>query len=91
MTEQTTWSSVFPATVKGAIDAGSWLDSVATAAQFPEDLSFRVHLCVEELFTNVVRHGGGGWRFTSFNQLLPCNVRLCTYSHACNREAWHPP
>lgn len=61
MSESSSWIREFPATVRGVVDAGNWLDEVATAAGFPEDLSFRVHLCVEELFTNVVRHGGGIW------------------------------
>lgn len=55
------WTKVFPATVKGVIDAAAWLETVARAERFPEELSFGIQICAEELFTNVVRHGGGSW------------------------------
>lgn len=55
------WRNAFPATLKGVIDAAAWLEAVAAEGQFPDELTFNVQLCVEELFTNVVRHGGGQW------------------------------
>lgn len=76
MSESSSWTSEFPATVKGAVDAGRWLDEVATAERFPEDLSFRVHLCVEELFTNVVRHGGGIWGQEAVEMPSPVTVTI---------------
>ncbi len=56
-----TWTSSFPGTVKGIIDALRWIETLATAQRFPEDLSFGIQVCVEELFANLVRHGGGLW------------------------------
>ena len=61
MTSPLPWTSQFPATLKGVIDAAAWLETVAEAEGFPDELSFDIQLCVEELFTNVVRHGGGRW------------------------------
>jgi sigma-B regulation protein RsbU (phosphoserine phosphatase) len=55
------WTNRFPATLRGVAGAAAWLETVAAAEGFPEELTFNIQLCVEELFTNVVRHGGGLW------------------------------
>jgi anti-sigma regulatory factor (Ser/Thr protein kinase) len=55
------WTSSFPGTVKGVIDALGWIETLAAAERFPEELSFDIQVCVEELFSNLVRHGGGLW------------------------------
>lgn len=56
-----TWTSAFPGTLAGVAGAARWLDDVSAAAGFPEDLVFGIQICVEELLTNTVRHGGGHW------------------------------
>lgn len=61
MNATATWTNSFPATLSGVADAALWLESVAAAGGFPDELTFNIQLCVEELFTNVVRHGGGRW------------------------------
>jgi serine/threonine-protein kinase RsbW len=61
MSVAATWKSAFPATLNGVADALRWLEALASAQGFPEDMSYGIQLCVEELFTNVVRHGGGVW------------------------------
>lgn len=55
------WTSSFPGTVKGIIDALRWIETLAAEQRFPEELAFHIQVCVEELFANLVRHGGGVW------------------------------
>lgn len=50
----------FDGTFEGAATAGTWLHEIATAERLPEALIFGIEVCLEELFTNVVRHGGDG-------------------------------
>ena len=38
----------------------TFVDELAAAAGLPQDDQHRLRLCVEELFTNTVRHGHGG-------------------------------
>lgn len=59
------WISAFPATLTGVADAAGWIEALAAAEGFPDELTFNLQLCVEELFTNVVRHGGGLWEETA--------------------------
>jgi anti-sigma regulatory factor (Ser/Thr protein kinase) len=61
MDPSSAWTSSFPGTVKGVIDALRWIETLAAAERFPEELSFDIQVCVEELFSNLVRHGGGLW------------------------------
>jgi anti-sigma regulatory factor (Ser/Thr protein kinase) len=61
MDSSRSWTSSFPGTVKGIIDAMGWLGTIAAAQRLPEELSFDIQVCVEELFANLVRHGGGHW------------------------------
>ena len=55
------WTSSFPGTVKGIVEALRWIETLAAVQRFPEELSFDIQVCVEELFANLVRHGGGLW------------------------------
>lgn len=50
----------FPATIDGVVSAAGWLHSTAEAEQLPGKLVFALEVCLEELFTNVMRHGGPG-------------------------------
>lgn len=50
----------FPATIDGVVNAASWLHAAAEAGQLPGKLVFALEVCLEELFTNVMRHGGPG-------------------------------
>jgi serine/threonine-protein kinase RsbW len=61
MDPSSAWTSSFPGTVKGIIEALRWIETLAAAQRFPEELSFDIQVCVEELFTNLVRYGGGLW------------------------------
>jgi serine/threonine-protein kinase RsbW len=70
------WRNAFPATLQGVIDAAAWLEAVAAEGQFPDELSFNIQLCVEELFTNVVRHGGGQWEKQVAETASPVNMSI---------------
>jgi anti-sigma regulatory factor (Ser/Thr protein kinase) len=50
----------FPGTFEGAGTAATWLHEVAGAERLPDNLVFALEICLEELFTNVVRHGAPG-------------------------------
>jgi serine/threonine-protein kinase RsbW len=58
MTPQAQHRSTFPATIDGAVEASGWLHGVAAHENLPDKLIFALEVCLEELFTNVVRHGG---------------------------------
>ncbi len=38
-------------------EAGRWLQAVAEKAALPETTIFAMQICLEELFSNIVRHG----------------------------------
>lgn len=59
MTPQAQHRSTFPATIDGAVEASGWLHGVAAHERLSDKLIFALEVCLEELFTNVVRHGGG--------------------------------
>lgn len=52
--------SAFPGTIDGAAGAATWLRNIAARELLSDKLAFALEVCLEELFTNVVRHGGGG-------------------------------
>lgn len=53
-----TWRKAFTGTIEGISAAAQWVDTIAADQQFPEELVFALQVCLEELLTNVVRHGG---------------------------------
>ena len=53
-----TWHKAFIGTIDDISAAAQWVDTIAAEQQFPEQLVFALQVCLEELLTNVVRHGG---------------------------------
>jgi serine/threonine-protein kinase RsbW len=53
-----TWRKAFVGTIDGISAAAQWVNTIAADQQFPEQLVFALHVCLEELLTNIVRHGG---------------------------------
>lgn len=51
------WTGEFPGTMNGIMDAARWLEALCSEQGFEPEVSYAVQLCVEELFTNLVRHG----------------------------------
>ena len=76
-----TWRKAFTGTLDDISAAAKWLDAIAAEQQFPEQLVFALQVCLEELLTNIVRHGGAESSGTlSDVQLPPLNVEItvCT-------------
>jgi serine/threonine-protein kinase RsbW len=53
-----TWRKAFIGTIDGISAAAQWVDTIAVDQQFPDQLVFALQICLEELLTNIVRHGG---------------------------------
>ena len=53
-----TWRKAFIGTIDDISAAAQWVETIAFEQQFPEQLVFALQVCLEELLTNVVRHGG---------------------------------
>lgn len=53
-----TWRKAFVGTIDDISAAAQWVDKIAADQKFPEHLVFALQVCLEELLTNVVRHGG---------------------------------
>lgn len=53
-----TWRKAFTGTIDGIYAAAQWVNTIAAGQQFPEQLEFAMQICLEELLTNIVRHGG---------------------------------
>jgi serine/threonine-protein kinase RsbW len=56
MNRQTVLSRSFGRSVREVIAAERWLDAVAMEAGLPERIQFAMQVCLEELFSNIVRH-----------------------------------
>ena len=65
-----TWHRAFVGTVADIAAAAQWLDTIAADQKLPEQLVFSLQLCLEELMSNIVRHGASASRQSS-NDLLP--------------------
>lgn len=53
-----TWRKAFVGTIDDISAAAQWVGTIAADQKFPEQLVFAMQVCLEELLTNVVRHGG---------------------------------
>jgi serine/threonine-protein kinase RsbW len=53
-----TWRKAFVGTIDDISAAAQWVGTIAAEQKFPEQLVFALQICLEELLTNVVRHGG---------------------------------
>ena len=58
VTHPNTWRKAFIGTIDDISAAAQWVETIAADQQFPEELVFALQVCLEELLTNVVRHGG---------------------------------
>ena len=55
---QKTWHRAFVGTVADVTASAQWLDTITADQKLPEQLVFSLQLCLEELMSNIVRHGG---------------------------------
>src|SRR5215467_903321 len=55
---QKSWHRVFGGSLREISAASSWLESIATDLALPGPQVFAIQVCLEELMSNIVRHGG---------------------------------
>jgi len=58
MSPQNSWHRVFSGAIPEIATAASWIESIATDLNLPGRLVFDMQICLEELMSNIVRHGG---------------------------------
>jgi serine/threonine-protein kinase RsbW len=58
MAPQNSWHRVFSGAIPEIAAAASWIESIATDLDLPGRLVFDMQICLEELMSNIVRHGG---------------------------------
>ena len=58
MTPQNSWHRIFTGTIPEIAAAASWIESIAADLDLPGRLVFDMQVCLEELMSNIVRHGG---------------------------------
>jgi len=51
------WERAFKANVSEIASAASWIESIAASAGFGDTRAFSMQVCLEELMSNIVRHG----------------------------------
>ncbi len=71
MSSGQSWTGSFPGTLAGVIEAGQWIEALGDAERLPQQQCYGIQLCIEELLTNIVRHGGGAWRTGEADQAGP--------------------
>jgi serine/threonine-protein kinase RsbW len=54
---QKSWHRIFPGTMSEIPSAASWVESITTELVVPESQAFAMQVCLEELLSNIVRHG----------------------------------
>jgi len=52
------WHRVFPGAMAEIAVAASWVESIAAGLDLPDRVVFAMQVCLEELMSNTVRHGG---------------------------------
>jgi len=58
MTSPKIFHRAFERTLPGATSASRWLDGIGAAEDICGNILFAMQICLEELFSNIVRHGG---------------------------------
>jgi serine/threonine-protein kinase RsbW len=51
------WERVFKANLSEIASAAKWVESIAVSAELPPAQEFAMQVCLEEIMSNVVRHG----------------------------------
>ena len=54
------WRRAFAGTMGDISAAALWVDTITADQKLPEQLVFALQVCLEELMSNIVRHGGTG-------------------------------
>ena len=52
------WQRTFTGSIAEVVDTSEWIEHIAAEQGWPQDILFALQICVEELLTNILRHGG---------------------------------
>jgi len=58
MAAQRTWRRVFAGGVDEIAEAARWIDSITASLDLAGPTAFAMQVCLEELMSNIARHGG---------------------------------
>jgi serine/threonine-protein kinase RsbW len=58
-TAETGWRRVFSGSIADVMAASAWVERIAASLKLPGKLTFAMQVCVEELMSNIARHGKG--------------------------------
>jgi serine/threonine-protein kinase RsbW len=68
MTSQTVWRRTFRGVLSEISDAAQWAASIVSSAGLPDQILYDMQLCLEELMSNIVRHGRAPSCSSSFHE-----------------------
>jgi anti-sigma regulatory factor (Ser/Thr protein kinase) len=56
-TAETGWRRVFSGSIADVTAASAWVERIAASLKLPGKLTFAMQVCLEELMSNIARHG----------------------------------
>lgn len=56
-TAETGWRRVFSGSIADVTAASAWVERIAASQELPGKLTFAMQVCLEELMSNIARHG----------------------------------
>ena len=56
-TAETGWRGVFSGSIADVTAASAWVERIAASLKLPGKLTFAMQVCLEELMSNIARHG----------------------------------
>lgn len=56
-TDETGWRRVFSGSIADVTAASAWVERIAASLKLPGKLTFAMQVCLEELMSNIARHG----------------------------------
>jgi serine/threonine-protein kinase RsbW len=66
-TAETGWRRVFSGSIADVTAASAWVERIAASLKLPGKLTFAMQVCLEELMSNIARHG----KVHSFSTAFP--------------------
>ena len=57
---QSSWQRSFGAAISEITSAAKWIDSITAELAIPQSQVFAMQVCLEELMSNILLHGGKG-------------------------------
>jgi hypothetical protein len=92
------WHHVFSGAISEIPCAATWVESIAAELALPEPQAFAIQVCLEELMSNILRHGRGSsesyWPQTDSTDSLLISVTIDALPDRIamtGRRQWAPP